>query len=309
MTKLPNRAGTVHCLPTSSENSTVRPRKPSATGITARHMTREIIRYLIAASAVCISPSLWEKSNADETQTPSTTANALSDAAKTIQWSYLAPENGRPFNDPFARLTRDQLSDLSYVARIRRLIAEQKMAPDGDDDAEATRLSAKLTSQGIDVNWLLVQRQRVPEIRRRQITAVAESVAESMKSRPIELVGFATNIPTGRRPRTAFLLFPTATMCGHSTSPSPLHVVIVETDERHTITTVNTAIRVRGALTAHSSTTDLINSSGVQSFESAYKITPSSIEILSFTTDRLSDVHHNSLTFGQATQERQGKNQ
>ena len=272
-------------------------------------MTREIIRFLILALAVCASPSLWEESNADEARTSATAANDLSDAAKTVPWSYLAPENGRPFNDPFAKLSRDQLSDLSYVARIWRLIAQQKMDADGDDAADATRLSAKLTRQGIDVNWLLVQRQRVPEIRRRQITAVAESVAESMKSQPIELVGFATNIPTARKAGTAFLLLPTATMCSHSTSPSPLHVVIVETDERHKITTDNTAIRVCGVLIAHSSTTELINGSGVQSFESAYKIAPSSIEILSSTTDRLSDVHHNSLTSRQATQERQGKNQ
>ena len=33
-------------------------------------------------------------------------------APKTIQWSVLAPENGKPFHDPFAKLTQDQLEEL-----------------------------------------------------------------------------------------------------------------------------------------------------------------------------------------------------
>ncbi len=269
-------------------------------------MLRYFLPIVIIVSASLALPYLWDRCYADEAQTSLTAGNGLSGAAHVIPWGRLAPENGRPFNDPFVRLSREQLAELSYVARIRRLIAQQKIDADGDDAADAIRLSAKLSRQGIDVNWLLVQRQRVPDIRRRQITECAESVAASVKSQPVELVGFATNIPTAR---TAFLLLPTATMCSHSTSPSPLHVVIVEAQERQPITSENTPVRVRGFLTAHSSTTKLLNGSGVQVFESAYRIVPSSIEVLSSKTGRLSNVHPDSLTTEETPQDKQGINQ
>ena len=67
----------------------------------------------------------------------------MSRAPKKIQWSDLAPEDGRPFNVPFAKLTNTQHGDLSYVARIRRLIYEEKIEPDGVDAKSAAKMSAK----------------------------------------------------------------------------------------------------------------------------------------------------------------------
>lgn len=49
------------------------------------------------------------------------------EATETIRWNALAPENGKPFNDSCAKLTQKQLSDLSDVVRVQRLIAEEKI--------------------------------------------------------------------------------------------------------------------------------------------------------------------------------------
>lgn len=202
------------------------------------------------------------------------------EAPKTIRWSVLAPENGRPFNDPIAKLDRDQLSDLSYLRRIRRLIAEEKIDADGDDAQRAAQLAEELAAQGIDANWLLVQSRRIPQLRRQQIEAVAKSVAKMIDSATVEIVGFASPIPSRKQNGTGFLMMPTAAMCGHGTAPSPLHVAFVETEHEYALQSRGTPVRIRGQVVAEPKTTTMISGSGATEFESAYKILPSRIDVL-----------------------------
>ncbi|XZE55335.1 DUF3299 domain-containing protein [Planctomycetaceae bacterium SH139] len=249
-------------------------------------MTPNILRIMIAVPVFCAVLLLGATAIAQEAKTSAANVDHMSSAPIKLDWRELAPENGRPFNDPFAKLTNAQRGDLSYVARIRRLISQQKLDADGDDAKEAVRLTARLRQQEIDVNWLLVQRQRIPEIRKLQIDSVAKSVAASLKSKSVELVGFATTIPTGRERGTTFLLFPNPDTCGHSVSPSPLHIALVETDERLVFTSPNTPVRVKGVVIAEPKSTPLVRSGGVQAFDSAYKIIGSSIEVLTPTSVR-----------------------
>ena len=222
---------------------------------------------------------------ADEPTTPTSIRLAAGkaeadEAPKTIRWRVLAPENGRPFNDPFAKLDRDQLSDLSYLRRIRRLIAEEKIDADGDDAKHATQLAEKLATQGIDANWLLVQSRRIPHIRRQQIEAVAKSVAKSIDSTTVEIVGFASPIPSQKQNVAGFLVMPTAAMCGHGTAPSPLHVAFVETEHEYALQSRGTPVRIRGQVVAVPKTTTMMSGSGATVFDSAYKIFPSRIDVL-----------------------------
>ncbi|MGI9472277.1 MAG: DUF3299 domain-containing protein [Rubripirellula sp.] len=241
--------------------------------------------FLLAKSFLAISLAAGNTYANDALATGSAAPGASatdSDAtSRTIQWSHLAPENGRPFIDPFTKLSSDQLADLSYVRRIRWLIADEKIDADGDDAKQATRLVEKLATQGIDANWLLVQSQRIPQMRRQQIEAVAESVAKSIDSTTVEIVGFALSIPSQSQKVAGFLVMPTAAMCGHSTAPSPLHVAFVETDQQYSLQSQGTPVRIRGEFIAESKTTAMISGSGATVFESAYKIIPSRIDVLS----------------------------
>ncbi len=206
------------------------------------------------------------------------------EAAPSIQWSRLAPENGKPFNDPFSRLTQDQLADLSYVARVRRLISEEKIGPDGPDANEAAKISGELQKQGIDIGWLMVQRERIPQIRQHQIKAVSESVAKSLEPNIVTVEGYATPVRWQNGRVVEIFVLPTAAMCSHATEPSPLHVISVKNDEGFSLRQKETPVRVTGVLSAEAQSTRLATASGVRSFISAYKIVPSKIE--SFTPTR-----------------------
>ena len=81
--------------------------------------------------------------------------------AETITWDDLLPKQEVPFDDPFEELSEEQLLDLGMVARIRYLLENEKTKPDGPDAKEEKVLVAKLAEQGIDVDYLLLQRERV----------------------------------------------------------------------------------------------------------------------------------------------------
>ena len=78
-----------------------------------------------------------------------------------LRWSLLAPGNGKPFTDPFAQLSNEQIEDLSYVVRVARLIADRQVSADGEDAKEAAALASALAQQGIDIGTLLSQRRSV----------------------------------------------------------------------------------------------------------------------------------------------------
>jgi hypothetical protein len=240
--------------------------------------------FLLATSFLAISLAAGDTHANDALVAASSAsgdAPADSDATpRVIDWSFLAPENGRPFSDPFVKLSSGQLADLSYVRRVRRLIVDEKIDADGDDAKHATQLAEKLATQGIDANWLLVQSRRIPQIRRQQIEAVAKSVAKSIDSTTVEIVGFASPIPSQKQNVAGFLVMSTAAMCGHSTAPSPLHVAFVESQHEYSLQSRGTPVRIRGQVVAEPKTTTMISGSGATVFESAYKILPSRIDVL-----------------------------
>ena len=61
----------------------------------------------------------------------------LNAAPEELTWDDLLPKEKAAFDDPFAKLTEEQLEDLAMVARIRILIERKKIEPDGPSAAES----------------------------------------------------------------------------------------------------------------------------------------------------------------------------
>jgi len=207
-----------------------------------------------------------EKSQADE-------------AAKTIRWSVLAPENGKPFNDPFAKLTQDQLSDLSYVVRVQRLISEEKLEADGVDAKEAAKLVRKLTTEGVDIGWLMVQRERVQQIRGLQLENLSKSIAESFGNKKVTLTGYVIPIKVSQERLTEFFLVPTSAACSNEAAPSPLHVLLVSTDQGIILPGPRLPVRVTGTIRAQTAKRAVRNGISVTTVHSAYTMSTPQIEV------------------------------
>jgi hypothetical protein len=192
------------------------------------------------------------------------------DTPKTIQWRNLAPENGRPFTDPFAKLTGDQRSDLSYVVRVQRLIAEEKIEADGDDAIEAARLARKLKLEGVDIGWLMAQRRHVTKIRGLQVEELSKSIAESLGDKKVTLTGFVIPITVRQERLTEFFLVPTSNACSNEAAPSPLQVVFVSTEPGVDRPEKRIPVRVTGRVKAQTTTQTIRNGIAVTTVQAAY---------------------------------------
>ena len=202
---------------------------------------------------------------------------------KAVPWNRLAPENGKPFNDPFTKLTSEQLADVSYVVRVRRLIAEEKIEADGVDAKAADTLTRKLKAEGVDIGWLMQQRERVRQIRGLQVDAFSKSVAKSLKSELVTVSGYATPIRNRAGKVVEFLVTPTTAMCSHSSAPPSLQVVHVNSNGEHAPQEPGTPVIVSGSLIAETKTTPYLTGNRVLSVTSAYKLIPRDIQIVRST--------------------------
>jgi hypothetical protein len=225
---------------------------------------------------------------ADQPITPTSirpTAGTAERAAtpKTIRWSVLAPENGRPFNDPFAKLSQKQLSDLSYVVRVQRLIAEEKIKADGVDAKEAAELARKLTSDGVDIGWLMVQRERVKQIRGLQVESLSRSIAEGLGDQQVTLTGYVMPIKVGQQRLTEFFLVPTSATCSNEAAPSPLQAVFVSTEQGIELPKKGIAMRVTGRVKAQPNTRTVRNGIGLMAVQSAYTMLSPQLEVYAQT--------------------------
>ncbi len=97
----------------------------------------------------------------------------LSPSFQIKHWQDLLPSQTQAesnFVDPFAQLTPEQLEDLAILSRIRWLMASNKADPYGASVQEARQIEETFAQAGIDVDWLLSQRQTVRQQRIEQAT-------------------------------------------------------------------------------------------------------------------------------------------
>ena len=221
--------------------------------------------------------------------TASATLNAqqhasIGEQGQSVQWKELAPDNGKPFySDPFASLTSEQLEDLSYVVRVRGLIAADKISADGVDAQEASRLASELEAQGIDIPWLMVQRERVRQMRGLQVERLANSIAESLQEQTVTLNGYVipNKVVEGRL--TEFFLVPTTAACSHEDAPPRLQVVFVSTEQGIEPPGRETPVLVTGKIIAETRTGSSINASGSVTIHSAYTMSSPEIRVFQAT--------------------------
>ena len=113
-------------------------------------------------------------------------------AGDTIRqgWSALIPPLPS-YHDPFLALSAEQLADLGYLVGLRQRI-ERRVNADGDDPAiaelrdEQALLAENLAEEGVDVNYLSGERERVMAARRAEATSRSTDVLGSV----ITLTGY-----------------------------------------------------------------------------------------------------------------------
>ncbi|GAA5477081.1 DUF3299 domain-containing protein [Haloferula helveola] len=148
---------------------------------------------------------------------------AAAEEAREVTWKDLLPSEAVEFDDPFAELSKEQLQNLGMIARVRNLLARDAIDPDGESARNEKKLVAELEAQGIDVDWILSQRDRVIEQRKKQ----AEQVDASMAGKTIRIPGYVLPLREDQSRITEFLLVPWVGACIHTPPPPPNQMIHV----------------------------------------------------------------------------------
>ena len=147
---------------------------------------------------------------------------------RQMTWDDLKPVI--EFEDPFTKLTTDQLQNLSIIARVRQMEAAGKEMGEASLK-EAAEAEAALVKEGVDIDGLLVKRAEIRDLRKKRAT----SVVGELDGTTIRMPGFVLPIEYAGTRVTEFLLVPWVGACIHTPPPPPnqiVHVVVDESEAR-----------------------------------------------------------------------------
>ena len=191
---------------------------------------------------------------------------------KVIQWHNLVSDEVK-FDDPFEKLTEDQIYDLSYVARMR-MLKERKFGSVGDETLKKIEeTEKKLTAEGVDIEGLLAQREAITELRRER----AEAVVDSLNGLYIRMIGYLLPLDFDGKKGVEFLLVPWVGACIHTPPPPQNQIVYIKFDKGYETSSLYTPVWVEGTLRTESLTKELFLVDGISNINLGYSMRPKSI--------------------------------
>ena len=218
-----------------------------------------MIRHVLLAFVVAIVPLGAFSAHASDPQ--------------TITWSDLVPDD--TFPDPFKKLRREQLDGLSFVVRIRHLVATEKMSKDSPGVKEAAKIEQSLKKAGIDIDWLIGLRRRVGQMREIK----AKAVQQKLIGKHVKLSGYVVPVKKSNGLVTEFLLVADVATCSDSAPPPPNQLVYVKARDGIAMRGRVAAVSVTGRVEARETTNGFLRANGPVRFVSAYVITPEEIAV------------------------------
>ena len=152
-------------------------------------------------------------------------APVIAEETTPVEWSQLPDETAQEYEDPYRNLAPQQMSDLMSLVRLREQLGVEGLTIDerGQLEARAAEFEAELAANGIDVEWLLLQRWVVAD--RRREAAVATNAA--LDGQSVEIAGFLIPAPPADSGEQTAYLLPDRGVCNHLPPPPPNQLVRV----------------------------------------------------------------------------------
>jgi hypothetical protein len=198
---------------------------------------------------------------------------SYADAPRQVMWADLAPKQA-PTENPFSKLTRDQLQQLSDVAsaRDRKAEGDKTLTPLELENEQA--VSRKLAQAGIDVDALLVKRSEMAEQRRTR----GKSVNSELDGQVVRIPGYLLPLEFSGKRVAEFLLVPWVGACIHTPPPPPNQIVYVKADKPFEFGGLFAPVWVTGQMTANASKKSLYLIDGSSDIDVGYSLRASEVE-------------------------------
>ena len=188
-----------------------------------------------------------------------------------VNWDDLIPEQ-QVYEDPFAELTLDQISDLANLLRLETDLG-QSDAPDKDAQSRITELRSRLEEQDIDADEMFEQRLVVIEQRRK---AAMEPNA-GIVGKNVRIPGYVLPLELVSGKATEFLLVPTVGACIHTPPPPGNQIIHVKFSDGIEISQLYTPVWVSGELETEITSKSLYLVDGNTTIDVTYKIQASDV--------------------------------
>lgn len=198
---------------------------------------------------------------------------ANADAPRQLMWQDLVPKAAASDN-PFSKLTKDQLAKLSDVAslRDRKARADGKLSAAELDNEQA--LTRQLQDSGVDVDGMLGKRKEMAEQQRLR----GQALNSALDGQLVRLPGYLLPLEFSGKMVTEFLLVPWVGACIHTPPPPPNQIVHVKADKAFEMAGVFTPVWVTGKLTAGATKKSLYLIDGSSDIDIGYSLRASQVE-------------------------------
>ena len=199
-------------------------------------------------------------------------AGVHADEAREVTWDDLVPAEAQ-FDDPFTRLTDDQLFELTLVAQVRdRLDAGEEIDEALRDDYD--EYVASLEAEEIDIDGLLAMREEVT----RQRIAKTFLANEQLDGQRIRMPGYLLPLEFAGKKVNEFLLVPYVGACIHTPPPPPNQIIHVTVESGYQSDGgLYTPVWVDGLMKTESTESSLSFVDGSSDIPSAYTLDASSV--------------------------------
>jgi hypothetical protein len=195
--------------------------------------------------------------------------SAFAEEPRQVMWADLVPTSAA-FDNPFLKLTPEQLARVSEVAAIRdRRARGDKNLSQAESTGEQA-LSRKLAQAGVDVDGLLAKRKEIVERGR--------AVNPLLNGQLVRLPGYLLPLEFTGKLVSEFLLVPWVGACIHTPPPPPNQIVHVKPDQPVPMTGLFEPVWVTGPLRAGALSKSLSLVDGSADIEVGYSIRASQVE-------------------------------
>lgn len=168
------------------------------------------------------------------------TVSAFAEEPRQVMWADLVPKSA-VFDNPFLKLTQEQLARVSEVAAIRdRRERGDKKLSQAEIESEPA-LVRKLEQAGVDVDGLLAKRKEIIERGR--------AVNPLLNGQNVRLPGYLLPLEFSGKQVSEFLLVPWVGACIHTPPPPPNQIVHVKPEKPVEMSGMFAPVWVTGQMT------------------------------------------------------------
>jgi hypothetical protein len=197
------------------------------------------------------------------------TVTAFAEEPRQVMWADLVPKSAA-FDNPFLKLTPDQLARVSEVAAIRdRRERGDKNLSRAEIESEPA-LARKLEQAGVDVYALLAKRKKIIERGR--------TVNPLLNGQIVRLPGYLLPLEFSGKQVSEFLLVPWVGACIHTPPPPPNQIVHVKPEKPVEMSGMFAPVWVTGKMTTGAIRKSLSLVDGSADIDVGYSLRASRVE-------------------------------